>query len=82
MTDILTEFVSILVGGISSLAQGIGSGLNAMAKAAFITGEGTTSDPYKLSIFGGVIAIFAGVGLAVSLTTLVTKWVMSLGARN
>lgn len=64
------------------MATGIGSGLNSMVTSAFISGAGTTESPYELTTFGGVIAIFAGIGLAVGLTTLVTKWVMSLGARN
>lgn len=51
-----------------------------MAQAVFLdtSVEGTT----KLSMFGGIIAIFAGISLAVGLTTLVTKFIMSLGARN
>lgn len=79
MTAVLNEIVSILVGGISGLAQGIGSGLNEMAQALFIDGTG---DSQKLSMFGGIVAIFGGIALAVGLTTLVTKWIMSLGARN
>lgn len=82
MTSVLSELVGILVGGIQSLAQGIAGGLADMTKALFLEGAGTTQDPYKLSTFGAVIAIFAGISLAVGLTTLVTKWIMSLGARN
>lgn len=50
-----------------------------MAQAVFLD---TTGETPKLSMFGGIIAIFAGIGLAVGLTTLVTKFIMSLGARN
>ena len=75
MTAVLQEIVQILVAGISALAEGIGSGLNDMATALFLDGE-------KLSTFGGITAIFGGIGFAVGLTTLVTKWIMSLGARN
>lgn len=82
MASVLSEIVGILVGGLTDMASGIASGLNSMATALFVTGTGTTSDPYKLSTFGGVVAIFAGISLAVGLTTLVTKWIMSLGARN
>lgn len=82
MSGVLSEIVSILVGGLTSMAQGIASGLNEMATGLFLTGEGTQASPYALSTFGGVVAIFAGIGLAVGLTTLVTKWIMSLGARN
>lgn len=82
MTAILQEIVSILVGGIQSLASGIATGLNTMATALFVTGTGTTSDPYQLSVFGGLVAVFAAIALAVGLTTLVTRWLMSFGGRN
>lgn len=82
MANVLSEIVSILVGGLTSMAQGIASGLNTMATNLFVSGTGTQSDPYTLSTFGGIVAIFAGIALAVGLTTLVTKWIMSLGARN
>lgn len=82
MSGILSEIVSILVGGLQSMASGIATGLNTMATSLFVTGEGTTSSPYQLSVFGGIVAVFAGIALAVGLTTLVTKWIMSLGGRN
>ena len=82
MTTILQEIVSILVGGLQSMASGIATGLNTMATSLFVTGAGTQADPYQLSVFGGIVAVFAGIALAVGLTTLVTKWIMSLGARN
>ena len=82
MSGVLQEIVSILVGGLQSMASGIAQGLNTMATALFVTGEGTTANPYTLSVFGGIVAVFAGIALAVGLTTLVTKWIMSLGARN
>lgn len=80
--NIVGEIVQILVSGITGLAQGIGSGLNDMAQALFLSGSGTESSPYTLSTFGAIVAVFAGIALAVGLTTLVTKWIMSLGARN
>lgn len=83
MTSILSEIVEILVGGITGMAEGIGSGLNQMATSLFITTTGTGSEATQtLSTFGGIVAIFGGIALAVGLTTLVTKWIMSLGGRN
>lgn len=86
MQAALQEFVQIITGGITELASKIGAGLSAMAQSAFLTGttDATTGvfTPTGLSTFGGVLAIFAGISLAVGLTTLVVKWVMSLGARN
>lgn len=82
MPGVLSEIVDILVGGLTNMASGIASGLNKMATSLFVTGDGTSSSPYQLSVFGGIVAIFAGIALAVGLTTLVTKWIMSLGGRN
>lgn len=81
MATVLQEFVNILVGGISSLAQGIASGIVEMAKALFL--EYTESQGVVtvtgLSIFGGLVAIFAGLALAIGITTRVYTWVTSLG---
>lgn len=82
MPSVLSEIVQILVGGLSQMASGIATGLNTMATNLFVTGAGTEADPYTLSVFGGVVAIFGGIALAVGLTTLVTRWIMSLGGRN
>lgn len=79
MSSVLSEIVRILVGGLTDMASGIASGLNTMASSLFVD---TTGETPTLTTFGGVVAIFAGISLAVGLTTLVTKWVMSLGARN
>ena len=77
--QILGEITQILVGGLTDMASGIGQGLNAMVTDLFIT---TSEGVSHLSTFGVVVVVFAGVSLAVGLTTLVTKWIMSLGARN
>ena len=78
MTAVLTEFVQILVGGIVDLAKGIANGVAEMATALFLkTGEqGAVTG---LSTFGGIVAIFAGLALAVGITTKVYLWVTSLG---
>ena len=79
MSNVLQEIVSILVGGLQSMASGIAGGLNAMATDLFIVDNSGTK---TLSTFGGIVAVFAGIAIAIGLTTLVTKWIMSLGARN
>ncbi len=73
---VLKEFVTILVSGIKDLATGIAAGVVDMAKALFLEGTGET---LKLSVFGGIIAIFAGIALAIGITTKVYMWVTSLG---
>lgn len=78
MSTVLTEFIGILVSGITQLAEGIASGVVAMAQALFLkTSEAGAVT--GLSMFGGIVAIFAGLGLAVSITTKVYTWVTSLG---
>ena len=77
MVDVLQSFVEILVGAISSLAEGIATGVVTMAKALFL--EYSEGALVGLSVFGGIIAIFAGIALAVGITTKVYTWVTSLG---
>lgn len=80
MSAILTSIIELLTGGLTGMATGIGGGLNqAVTNLFLVTGEGGVQ---TLSTFGSVVAIFAGIALAVGLTTLVTKWVMSLGSRH
>lgn len=81
MANVLQEFVNILVSGITDLASGIASGIVSMAKALFL--EVSVSDGVEtvtgLSVFGGIVAIFAGLALAIGITTRVYTWVTSLG---
>ena len=80
MASVLQEIISILTGGLTTMGQAIGSALNNMAQNLFIaTAEDGTQ---SLSTFGGIVAIFAGIALAIGLTTLISKWIMSLGARG
>lgn len=78
MATVLTEFINILVGGVTQMATGLAGGVVAMAKALFLeVSEGGAVT--GLSIFGGIIAIFAGISFAVGITTRVYLWVTSLG---
>ena len=77
MAAALQEFVSILVSAIVSLGSGIAQGVSNMAQALFLeVSEGTVTG---LSMFGGIVAIFAGLALATAITTRVYTWVTSLG---
>lgn len=78
MANILQEFVDLLVGGISNLASGIGSGVNGFVQDLFLT-VGENGTVTGLSTFGGVVAIFGGISLAVGLTTLIFNWIRSIG---
>lgn len=78
MSAVLTEFIGLLVGGITELASGIGSGVQQYVTDLFLT-TGENGTITGLSTFGGVVAIFGGIALAVGLTTLIFNWVRSIG---
>ena len=78
-TTIMTEIISILVSGITGVASGIGSGLTTLVQAIFLDTTGTNP---TLSVFGGLIVIFAGISLALALCRWCVNFVTSLGARN
>lgn len=82
-TQIMQSVIEILVGGITQVAQGIGSGLSTLAQSVFLqttgTGESATT---TLSTFGVLIVVFAGISLAIGLSRWVVNFVASLGARN
>lgn len=80
MTALLEEIVQILVGGITGIAGGIGSGLQALASDIFVTATtGESGTTYSLSIFGGLIIVFAGIALAVGISRWFMNFVTSLG---
>ena len=77
MTEILKQIIEILVGGITGIASGIGSGLTTLAQSIFIGTE-----PGTLTVFGGLVVVFAGISLAIGLCRWVVDWITSLGSRN
>ena len=78
MAEVLNEIITLLTSGISGIATGIGDGLGNLVESIFLKvgSEGTVEG---LSVFGGVIVIFAGVGFAVGLSKLVVHWISGLG---
>lgn len=79
MTAVLGEIIELLTGGLAQMAQGIGAGLASLVSNIFLD---TTGETPTLSVFGGVIVIFAGISLAVGLSRLIVHWVSSLGGSN
>lgn len=79
---ILTEIIQILVGGITQVASGIGSGLSTLVQNIMVSGAGTQESPYALTTFGIIVVVFAGIGLALGLCRLIVHWVTTLGASN
>lgn len=78
MTAVLTEIISLLVGGLTNIADGIGSGLTALVTKMFLE-TGTEGAITGLSTFGGMVAVFGGVALAIGLSKLVFNWVSRFG---
>lgn len=80
MSELLQEIVTLLTGGITQLATGIGAGLKSLVTSIFIeVGEGGAQ---ALSTFGGIVVVFAGISLAIGLCRWVMSFVTSLGAFN
>lgn len=77
MTEILKQIIEILVAGITGIASGVGSGLTTLAQSIFIG-----SEPGTLTVFGGLVVVFAGISLAIGLCRWVVDWITSLGTRN
>ena len=77
MSALLLEIINLLTEGIPAYAEGIGSGLAALAENIFVTvGEGGAM---QLSTFGGLAVIFAGIALTLGLSRFVLEWVTSFG---
>ena len=78
MTGVLSEIITLLVSGVQQIASGIGTGLTALVQAIFLETDATTGSQ-SLSVFGGMIVVFAGVALAIGLCRWVVNWLTSLG---
>lgn len=79
MASILTEIVSLLTGGITGIASGVGQGVSTLVNDIFIDATGTNP---ALSAFGGIVVVFAGVALAIGLCRWVMNFLTSLGAKK
>lgn len=74
--QIVTQIVEILVAGITQLGTGIGSGIGNFAQALAFTGTGSEQ---TLSVYFVLVLVFAGVALAIGLTTKIFNWLSNLG---
>ena len=77
MSAVLQEIISLLTGGTTGIASGIGSGLTELVENIFLVAG--SDGGQTLSTFGGIVIVFAGIGLAVGLCRWVVNWVTSLG---
>lgn len=71
------DIVDILVSGITSLGSALGQGISTTAQAMFINASND-----GLSLWGVLVASFAGLALAVGITRLVFGFITSLGGKN
>lgn len=75
LLTILETIISIMTGGITGIATGIGQGLSTLTQAIFMhNGE--------LSLFAGIVFVFAGISLAISLCRYVVMFITSIGAKK
>lgn len=80
MQAILTEIISLLTGGITGVAEGIGQGFSTLAENIFLVAG--TDGGQTLSVFGALVVVFAGISLALGLIRWVLNFITSLGAKN
>lgn len=78
ISTVLQEIVNLLLGGLTSMAEGIGTGLGSLVESVFLK-VGSAGTVEGLSVFGGLIIVFAGVSLAIGLSRWVVEWVTGLG---
>ncbi len=74
--EIMNKIIELLVGGITGVASGIGSGLSTLVNNLFVTVDGA------LTQFGQLTVIFSGIALALGLCRLVVNWLTGLGGGN
>lgn len=76
MTTVLQDIIDILISGLTSVGTGIAEGLTNTMSGFFID---TTSGTAQLSTAGGIVIVFVGLSLALSLSYLAINYIFSLG---
>lgn len=76
---VIEQLIDILVAGIGTFGANIGQGLTDIVVNVFVD---TSQETFALTTFGGVVAVFAGLALAVGLSKLVTSFIMRLGGKE
>lgn len=79
MSGILTEIITLLTGGFTSFADGLGTGIGSFITKLFLDTSGSTP---TLSTFGGLVIVFAAISLTLGLSRWVLNFFTSLGQRN
>lgn len=76
MSALLHEIIALLTSGLVEFGTALGGALSSMVSSIFLTGTGDTQ---TLSTFGGMVIIFAGIALCISLSRFIVNWLTSLG---
>lgn len=81
MLEILQTLISLIVGGITGIAEGIGTGISTLVMNLMfeLSEQGAI---LGLSAFGSVLAIFAGISLAIGLSYKIYNLIASFGAKK
>lgn len=82
MLGIMQNAIALLTGGLVGLARGIGEGIVALVKNIFFEINATTGAVTGLNEFGMIIFLFAGISLAIALSTRIYMMLSSLGNRR
>lgn len=82
MLGIMQNAIALLTGGLVGLARGIGEGIVSLVKNIFFALDTTTGAVTGLNEFGMIIFLFAGISLAIALSTKVYMLLSSLGNRK
>lgn len=78
-TAMVTEVVSILTAGLTSIGTAMGGALSSMATSLFLSGTGENE---TLSVFAVIMIVFCSVSLGLSLFRWVLNFITSWGNRN
>lgn len=81
ISTILNGAIGILTDGITGIATGVGQGLSTLVQNIFLQTVGTGSDATTtISLFGGVIFLFASISLGIGLCRWVVNWITGFGS--
>lgn len=76
LSAILLEIISLLTSGITEFGTGMAAGIVNYVEKLAITGTGETA---ALSVFMGIVVIFASIALVVGITRKIGSFLGSLG---
>ena len=81
MLGILQNIISLLTGGIVGIARGIGTGIVELVKNLMfeLSEQGAI---VGLNAFGMVVCVFAGISLAIALSSKIYMMISSLGSKK